>query len=82
MGLESFADCPHESEKRILISMVYRTTLTDEGKQDAINEINGCSNYTHYQRLFYSLEHIQQSIHEIINPNETDVVRHIRKFIK
>lgn len=81
MGLESFADCPHESEKQLLIKMVFTSTIEESSREAVILEINACETYAHYQRLFYSLENSQQSIHEIINPNQTDIRNHLRKFI-
>lgn len=78
---ERFADCPCENEKVILIKMVHRSTLCDNEKESVLLEIASCENYKHYQNLFYNLENVQQSIHEIINPNQTDIKNHLRKFI-
>jgi hypothetical protein len=82
MGLQKAADCPCSKEKSILIGMVYNTNLKDNEKETVLLQIDACENYTHYQQLFFYLEDNQKSIHEIINPNQTDIKNHLRKFIK
>jgi hypothetical protein len=82
MGLQRMADCPCSAEKGMLISMVYETSFNESERENILRQIDACDNYAHYQQLFYSLEHAQKSIHEIINPNGKDVIKHLRKFIK
>lgn len=73
-------DQPTELEKRLLMSLVFTTTLEEDEREDMINRINNCTDYKDFEQLQYKLEDRQQSIHDIPNPSQRDINNHLRKI--
>jgi hypothetical protein len=72
---------PTRDEKRILVRMLESSTLKPYQRKIAFEQICLCDDYETYQKLQYRLEELQPSIHEIPNPNQTDINRFLRKII-
>lgn len=72
-------DQPTELEKRLLMSLVFTTTLDGDEKEDMISRINNCTDYKEFEQLQYKLEDRQQSIHDVKNPSQKDINNHLRK---
>lgn len=79
---EFYENCPAPGEKKILIDLVYSSTLTDEKKQEALATIAGCVTYELFQRIEHRLRDVQPSIHEIVNPNQTDIKKHLKATVQ
>lgn len=75
-------DEPTEDEKNILRKLVHNTTLEEDKRQEAFAMIDGCRDYTLYQKLQYRLESLQIPIDQVINPSATDIKNHVRKVSK
>jgi hypothetical protein len=75
-------DMPTEGEKKILVNMVFTSTLLEDKKLEALATINGCGDYKLYNSILARLSDLQPSIHEIPNPNQTDINRHLRSNVK
>jgi hypothetical protein len=73
-------DQPSDAEKKILVSLVFTSDMEEEEREDTLLRINGCTDYKEYQKLQYSLEVRQQSIYDIPNPSQTDILNHLRKL--
>lgn len=75
-------DMPTEGEKKILVSLVYSSTLDEDKRMEALATINGCMNYPLYQRIQNRLESLQIPIDQIPNPSQKDITNHIRQTVK
>ncbi len=75
-------DMPTEGEKKILVNMVFTSTLSEDKKLEALATINGCGDYKLYNSILARLSDLQPSIHEINNPSPGDINRHLRKAVK
>lgn len=78
---EFYDNCPNPEEKKLLINLVYSSTLSEEKKQEALATIAGCTTYELFQKIEFRLKDLQPSIHEITNPNQTDIKNHLRKTV-
>lgn len=74
-------DMPTEDEKKILVNMVFNSTLDEEKRLEALATINGCASYSLYQKIQYRLESLQQPIDNIPNPSQKDINHHLRKTV-
>lgn len=79
---EFYENCPSPQEKKILIDLVYSSTLTDEKKEEALATIAGCVDYGLFQKIEYRLRDLQPSIHQITNPNQTDIKNHLKATVQ
>lgn len=70
---------PNEIEKRLLLSLVHTSDLGDEEKEEFRAMIRYCYDYKVFEQIQYKLEHRQQSIHQIQNPSQKEICRHLRK---
>lgn len=75
-------DQPTELEKKLLMSLVFTTTLDQDERDDMIERINHCTDYKDFEQLQYKLEDRQQSINDIQNPSQKDINRFILKVVK
>ena len=73
-------DVPTEEEKQILRVLVFNSTLNEEGKEAALSSIEACTDYKKYQQLQYRLEALQIPLDQIVNPNQKDISKHIKKL--
>jgi hypothetical protein len=80
MGLQNL-DIPTSEEKRLLFSLLYKSKLDYEDKVKIMDEINAMLDYEHYQKVNIYLESVQPSIHEVVNPSQSDINKHIKRFI-
>jgi phage recombination protein Bet len=77
----SFEEVPTPGEIKMLIDMVYSSTLTDDVKEKTLEVINGCTNYEMYQKLQFKLEGVQQGFDDVANPSQKDITNKIKKII-
>lgn len=77
----SLNDVPAESERKLLRTLVYNSTLDDKKKEEALATIEGCSSYKLYEQIQHRLESLQQPIDQIPNPNQGDINKHLKKTI-
>lgn len=75
-------DVPTEPERRILRDLAYSSTLDNAKKEEALAMIEGCSNYSLYQKIRSRLEDCQPSIDQIPNPSQKDINTQIKKLVK
>lgn len=73
-------DVPTEEEKQMLRVLVFNSTLNEEGKEAALSSIEACTDYKKYQQLQYRLEALQTPLDQIVNPNQKDISKHIKKL--
>lgn len=73
-------DVPTEEEKQILRVLVFNSTLNEDGKEAALSSIESCTDYKKYQQLQYRLEALQTPLDQIVNPNQKDISKHIKKL--
>lgn len=73
-------DVPTEDEKQMLRVLVFNSTLNEEGKEAALSSIEACTDYKKYQQLQYRLEALQIPLDQIVNPNQKDISKHIKKL--
>ena len=73
-------DVPTEDEKQMLRVLVFNSTLNEEGKEAALSSIEACTDYKKYQQLQYRLEALQTPLDQIVNPNQKDISKHIKKL--
>lgn len=74
-------DMPTEDEKKILISLVYNSTLDEEKRIEALATINGCNSYPLYQKIQYRLEELQMPIDQLTNPSQKDINTFLKKTV-
>lgn len=79
---EFLQNCPTPEEKKILINLIYSSTLIEEKKIEAFATVAGCTTYELFQRIENRLRDLQPSIHEIANPSQKDINDHLKKFVK
>ncbi len=72
---------PDDGELQILRNLVHSSTLTDAHKQAAFNAIDGCHDYTTYQKLRDKLENVQAGYNEVPNPSATDAKKHVNNIV-
>lgn len=75
-------DMPTEAEKKILVDLVWNTTLDEEKRLEALATINGCQDYRLYQKILDRLLSLQTPIDQIQNPLQRDINEHLRKTVK
>lgn len=73
-------DVPTEDERAILRGLVFESTLDNDGKEMALSSIESCNNYKLYQQIQYRLEALQKPLDQIVNPNQKDISKHIKKL--
>jgi len=72
---------PDEGELQILRNLVHSSMLNDEHKKAAFNAIDGCHDYTTYQKLRDKLENVQAGYNEVPNPSATDAKKHVNNIV-
>ncbi len=72
---------PDDGELQILRNLVHSSMLNDEHKKAAFNAIDGCHDYTTYQKLRDKLENVQAGYNEVPNPSATDAKKHVNKIV-
>lgn len=76
----AFGNVPTQGELQDLRQLVYTTTLNDDGKYNAFESIDKCTDYKMYEKLKLRLEDLQQSIDEIHNPSQKTISHHLKKL--
>lgn len=79
---EAADNCPTVEEKKAILKLVFSSTLSQDKKEEAIATIYGCETYELFQRIEFRLKDVQPSIHEVVNPSQTDIKEHIKKVAK
>ena len=69
-----------EDERAILRGLVFESTLDDNGKELALSSIEACDDYKKYQQIQFRLEALQRPLDQIVNPNQKDISKHIKKM--
>lgn len=64
---------PTESEKRLLISLVYETDLTEDEQDAAFANISSLNDYENYERYQHFLEHRKKPFETKVNPSQKDI---------
>ena len=72
---------PDDGELQMLRNLVHSSTLNDEYKKAAFNAIDGCHDYTTYQKLRDKLENVQAGYNEVPNPSATDAKKHVNNIV-
>lgn len=75
-------EVPTQSEKNLLVGMVYDTDMVGKEIELAIEKINECSDYKSYQAIQHRLEARKRPIDQIVNPTQKDITNHLKKSIK
>lgn len=75
-------EVPSEDERQILRNLVFNSSLDSSGKEMALSSIEACTDYKKYQQLQYRLEALQLPLDQIVNPNQKDISKHIKKLAK
>lgn len=73
-------DVPTEEERQILRNLVFNSTLDENGRELALSSIESCTDYKKYQQLQFRLEALQTPLDQIVNPNQKDISKHIKKL--
>ena len=79
---EDINDVPTEGERALLRTLVFNSTLDENGKELALASIEACDDYKKYQQIQYRLEALQTPLDQIVNPNQKDISKHIKKSVK
>lgn len=78
-----FSEVPTNEERKMLIKLTYTSNLDEEVKEQTIEFINTkCHNYKVYEALQHKLEAAQPAIDEIVNPNQTDINKHLKMAVQ
>jgi hypothetical protein len=80
MAQADTTDRPHDDELQMLRDMVYSSTLDDAAREKALEMINGCVDYSTFQRLLYRLEQVQIDHDTVINPNQKDISKKVKEM--
>jgi hypothetical protein len=75
-------DRPHDDELQMLRDMVYSSTLDDAAREKALEMINGCVDYSTFQRLLYRLEQVQIDHDTVVNPNQKDISKKVKQSVE
>lgn len=78
---DHFENCPGPEEKKKLISLVFTAKLTQDKREEALATIAGCTDYDLFTRIENRLKDLQPSIHEVVNPNQTDIKEAVKKQV-
>jgi hypothetical protein len=78
---EFLENCPKPDEKRMLIQLVYSSTLDEAKRIEALATIAGCVDYDLFARIEARLRDLQPSIHETVNPSQSQINQHLRDVI-
>jgi hypothetical protein len=76
---EFYDNCPTPVEKKLLIDLVYSSTLDEPKKTEALATIFGCTDYKLFERIEGRLRSVQPSIDQIVNPSQGDINKHIKQ---
>lgn len=77
---EDIVDVPTEGERALLRNLVFNSTLDENGKELALSSIEACDDYRKYQQIQFRLEALQIPLDQIVNPNQKDISKHIKKL--
>ncbi len=80
MALIKWLDVPSQVEKKDLISRAYKLEMEYHDKQNLMQEINTCFDYTEYQRLDHFIESRELGINETASPSYGQIWKHILKI--
>jgi hypothetical protein len=58
-----------------------RISLKKTAPPEMHNEIDNCTCYKHFQQLTFKAEAMQPSFDQIPNPSQTDIKKHLKRFI-
>ncbi len=75
-------EVPTDLEKQLLKSLVYKSDLDEDEKQEAFEVIDGCRDYKRFEKIKYRLEARQLSFDQIKNPNQSDINAHLLKVAR
>ncbi len=71
-------DAPDQNELNILKSLLSTSLIEEDRHEQIISDIDKIDTYEEYQAAMYALEARQPSIHEIPNPKQADITKHIK----
>lgn len=74
---QSFEEIPTIEEKKLLISLAYKSTLDEDGRLKALESITNCMDYKMYEKIQMKLESLQMPIDQMTNPNQGDINKHL-----
>jgi hypothetical protein len=74
-------EVPTQSEKNLLVGMVYDTDMVGKEIELAIEKINECSDYKSYQAIQNRLEARKRPLDQIPNPTQKDISKHLKKSL-
>ncbi len=69
-GIENI---PTEGEKKLLISLVYDTDLSEKEQEDAFVAINNVNSYKAYEAIQHRLESRKKPFETKVNPSQKDI---------
>lgn len=75
-------EVPTQSEKNLLVGMVYDTDMVGKEIELAIEKINECSDYKSYQAIQNRLEARKRPLNQIVNPTQKEINTHLKKSVK
>jgi phage recombination protein Bet len=76
-----FSNIPTEGEKKMLVALVYSSTLEEEQKIATLEIINNCMDFKKYQLIQHKLESVQSGYDDVANPSATDAKKIVKKII-
>lgn len=73
---------PDKAEKDMLRKLVNNSDLNDDERVAAFEAIDNCQTYKLYETIQHRLEARQKPLDQIVNPNATDVNRHLKAAVQ
>lgn len=73
---------PTKEERNLLTKLAYNSTLENEDLDKALEMINTCTDYKLYERIEIRLSAIQKPLDRIVNPNQTDINKHLKTAVQ
>ncbi len=75
-----FSDMPDESERKILVNMVFNSTLDEAARIATLEKIANCQNYKQYELYKNKLENVQKGFDDVTNPSQADINKKMRQI--
>jgi len=79
---QDIEDVPSEAERQLLRKMVYNSTLSPDKREAALESIDICADYKHYEAIQHKLETLQIPIDQLQNPLQGDINTHLKKVVR
>lgn len=77
-----FSNTPEPQELQQLRTLVWNSTLDENGKEAALIAIDACTDYKQYEKIKYRLEDLQMGYDYVQNPNQKDINAKVKKLVK